>query len=319
MQGHPTKDVSAVLDRLAEQRDQLSPPGRAEGINDWVIGYRDSLSLMATFSGAPEPVASIEMHRADGIDGPLDLRVYRPSAGVLPAMVFMHGGGFIAGSLDTHDACLRSLANATGWVVASVNYRLAPEYPFPAAPEDGYAALRHLAAFANTMSIDPARLVVAGDSAGGCLAAAVALMARDRNGPALAGVMCLYPNMDLRPGVTSFTRKEYDGTVVNLRELYRGLELYLPPGTDPGQPYASPVLAALDGLPPTLVVTCEFDPLADEGTEFAGKLRAAGNRVQHETLVGMIHGALQMAGVTAAGRDVITRIGRWLAKLVPTP
>ena len=315
MPGHPTKDVQAVIDRLAEQRARTSPPIHAEGVNDWVAAYRDSLLGMTEFSGPPESVASIELHRADGIDGPLDLRVYRPAGGVLPAILFMHGGGFVAGSLDTHDACLRTLANATGWLIAAVNYRVAPEYPFPAAPEDGYAALRHLAACANTMDIDPARLVVAGDSAGGTLAAAVALMARDRGGPALAGVICLYPNMDLRPGVASYSRTTYDGAVVRLDELRRGLALYLPPGVDPAQPYASPVLAALDGLPPALVITCEFDPLADEGVAFAEKLRAAGNAVRHDRLIGMIHGALQMAGVTAAGRDLVRLVGEWLAGL----
>lgn len=315
MSGHPTKDVQAVINRLAAQRAQTSPPIHAEGVNDWVAAHRDSLLGMAEFSGPPEPVASIELHRADGIDGPLDLRVYRPAAGVLPAVLFMHGGGFIAGSLETHDACLRTLANASGWVVVAVNYRVAPEYPFPAAPEDGYAALRHLAACANTMDIDPARLVAAGDGAGGTLAAAVALMARDRGGPALAGMMCLYPSMDLRPGTSSYSRATYDGAVVKLDELHRGLALYLPPGVDPAQPYASPMLAALDGLPPALVVTCEFDPLADEGNAFAQNLQAAGNLVRHEHLVGMIHGALQMAGATATGRDLVRQVAAWLAAL----
>ena len=315
----PAPDAQSILDRLAAQQAMTVPPDHLRGTGEWVAQYRDGLLGMADFSGPPQPVFVVQTHRADGPDGPLDLRLYRPAPGITGAIVFLHGGGLIAGSLETHDPALRALANASGWVVVAVNYRLAPEYPFPAAPEDAYAALCHVAAHTDTLGVDATRLVLMGDSAGGTLAAAAALMARDRRGPSLAGLTCLYPNTDLRPGQYYGSRGEYDGVVVKLDELFRGLALYLPPGCDPAHPYASPLLADLGGLPPALIATCECDPLRDEGEAFAAALRAAGGVVKGDRLPAMIHGALQMAADTEGGRHLMDVIVRWLNGLATRP
>ncbi len=302
-------EAQSLLDRLAVGK----PPNPEQHLSDGAFAahYRDQLLQMIPLAGQPAGATSTH-HVFEGPDRPLDLRVYRDREGALPGLVYFHGGGFVAGSLDTHDPALRSLAAATGAAVIAVDYRRAPEYPFPAAPEDCFATLDHVATNHARFGIDPARLVVAGDSAGGLLATVVAAMARDRGGLSLAGQICLYPNTDLRLDRSYPSMPAFDGNIVDLAELSRCITLYLS-GADPAHRYASPVLAAdLKGLPPALIVTCECDPLRDEGEAYADRLREAGVAVQHIRLPGMIHGALVMGGHLQAGRSLMATIGRWL-------
>lgn len=313
----PTPDAQAVLNRLAAAKASSGTPA-GSGPDIWLAAYRDSLTVMAEFTGLAPALHAAEELSIDVGGFTIGAWLLRPLPGVLPCLVYFHGGGFIAGRLDTHRPALAQLAAATGWAVLAVDYRLAPELPFPAAPEDGYAALTYAASLGSHFSLDPARLAVAGDSAGGTLAAAVAMMARDRGGPALLGQVLLYPNMDLRPDRTYPSMAEYDGKVVDLGELARSLAMYLPDAETALHPYASPVLAdSLAGMPPALLVTCECDPLRDEGRRYGARLADAGVDVDHKELAGAIHGAVQMAGATSAGQTLMQAVARWLNKASP--
>ena len=306
------REAQAVVDRIAA--NDYGRPDHILGDDAWTALYRDKILRMIPLAGEPSQLECVR-HQVEGDDGPLDLRVYRSAPGVLPGLVYFHGGGFIAGSLDTHDPALRSLAAATGAAVIAVDYRRAPEHPFPAAPEDCYATTVHVAANSARFGVDPARIVVAGDSAGGTLAAAVAVMARDRGGPSLAGQVCLYPATDLRGARSYPSLDEWDGTIVARADDDRAYGLYLA-GADASHPYASPLLALNHaGLPAALVVTCECDPLRDEGEAYAARLRQADVAVEQMQLPGMIHGVLQMGGYLDATRTLMVAVGRWLEGL----
>ncbi|MFF1873287.1 alpha/beta hydrolase [Streptomyces sp. CB03911] len=256
-------------------------------------------------AGTPEPVAAVEEHRIDGPGGPLVLRLYRPSAptGPLPGLLYLFGGGWTLGSPDTSDAICRRLTNTAGCVTASVGYRLAPEHPFPAAVQDCRAAVRWLARYAPDLGVDPARLAVGGDSAGGNLAAAVTLLCRDEGGPALRHQLLVYPNTDHRADTASL-RENDDPALFNRRSVRWYWNHYLADAADGGHPLASPLRAAdLAGLPPATVITAEYDPLRDEGERYAEALRSAGVPVGLRRYQGMPHGFFAMAGVLDAGQE----------------
>jgi acetyl esterase len=216
--------------------------------------------------------------------------------------VFLHGGGWVLCSLDTHDQTCRALTRDAGTITVSVDYRLAPDGRFPAAAEDAYAATTWAAEHAGELGGDPRRLAVAGDSAGGNLAAAAALMARDRGGPALAFQLLVYPVLDHRR-VTPSHRENAEGfflTGVHMRWYW---EQYLGPDGDGAHPYASPGLAGdLAGLPPAHIVTAECDPLRDEGEDYARRLRDAGVPVEVVRYDGMFHGFFGMAELLPGAR-----------------
>ncbi|MFI9331453.1 alpha/beta hydrolase [Kitasatospora sp. NPDC052868] len=256
-------------------------------------------------AGNPEPVGAVEEHRIPGPGGELTMRIYRPAgaAGRLPALLYLFGGGWTLGSPDTSDAICRSLTNAVGCVTASVGYRLAPEHPFPAAVHDCRAAARWLAEQADTLGIDPARLAVGGDSAGGNLTAALTLIARDEGGPALRHQLLVYPNTD-HGADTASLREHDDPALFNRRSVAWYWGHYLADPADGDHPHASPLRAAdLSGLPPATVITAEYDPLRDEGEQYAEALRAAGVPVEARRYAGMPHGFFAMAGVLDAGGE----------------
>jgi len=209
-------------------------------------------------------------------------------------MVFFHGGGWVIGNLDTHDRLCRQLTNVAGCVVVAVDYRLAPEYPFPAAPEDAYLATRWVAENASAIGGDSAHLAVGGDSSGGNLAAVVALMARDRGAPPLVHQLLVHPVTDA-PSDSGSYRENAEGYFLTAAMMRWYWKQYLGSNTDCRHPYACPLRAAdLSGLPPALVITAEFDPLRDEGETYAARLRAAGVHVQLRCYPGMIHGFFAM-------------------------
>ena len=298
-----------VLKRIAALS---ATPAKDPSDAQWLIDFRCGVAQLRSFAQAPEPVARV----SNILVGNLPVRLYRPREGKLPLLLHMHGGGAIAGSVDGHDPALRALANRTGWLVAAPGYRLAPEHRFPAQLDDGWAALTHLAQSAGLYEIDAERVVVSGDSIGGALAASLAMQARDRNGPALKGQILLYPNTDLREDAPHASLKDKNGIIISLDMLKRQVDLYLQTPADRENPLASPLLAEnLKNLPPALVVTCEEDPLDDEGIAFAKRLAEAGVAVKHERFQGMIHAFLQMGGHIDATERLYSTITEWLESL----
>ncbi|MER7849616.1 alpha/beta hydrolase [Kitasatospora sp. NPDC096077] len=255
-------------------------------------------------AGTPEPVAAVEEHRIPGPAGDLTLRLYRPEppGRRLPALLYLFGGGWTLGSIDTGDALCRRLTNAVGCVTAAVGYRLAPEHPFPAALHDCRAALDQLVARAEEFGIDPTRIAVGGDSAGGNLGAALTLLLRTEGGPALRHQLLVYPNTD--HGADTPSLREHDDPLwFNRRSVAWYWGHYLADPADGADPYASPLRAAdLSGLPPATVLTAEYDPLRDEGEQYAEALRAAGVPVDLRRYPGVPHGFFAMTGtLDAAG------------------
>lgn len=261
---------------------------------------------MIEAGGPEEPVAQVEARVIPGVvDVPV--RVYRPTLDEnLPGLVYFHGGGFVICNLDTHDRTCRSLANASGCVVVSVDYRLAPEHKFPAAVEDSYAVTRYVAQHAGEFGIDPNRLAVGGDSAGANLATVVAMMARDRGGPALKFQLMIYPLTDFTDH-TSPSKQEYAHGYFLDRELMDWFAAqYFASDADRNLPHASPMKASdLKGIPPALVITGECDPLRDQGEAYAEKLRGAGVPVALTRYEGMIHPFVSLAGIVDDGRRAI--------------
>ncbi len=231
---------------------------------------------------------------ARGEVGPVPVRTYRPEGadgGPLPLVVHFHGGGWTLGNLDSGDWLCSNVAATVGAVVVSVDYRLAPGHRWPAAAEDCYAALVDVVGRAAEHGVDPARVAVMGDSAGGNLAAVVSLMARDRSGPAIAHQGLVYPSVDLTMSGPSI-EENASAPILTKADCLAFRDHYLG-GQDPRQPYASPLFAEdLTGLPPALVQVAEHDPIRDDGTRYAAALQRAGVPVRLTEYVGMPHGFL---------------------------
>jgi acetyl esterase len=246
-------------------------------------------------AGGPEPVDRVEDRTIPGPAGDIPVRVYAPdSNGPLPLLAFFHGGGFVIGSIETHDGTCRSLANGAGCCVVSVDYRLAPEHPFPAAPEDCYAVTCWLSEHGAELGGDPTRLAVAGDSAGGNLAAVVALLCRDRGGPQLAHQLLVYPVIDHAFDTASYAENA-EGYMLTTEMMKWFWEQYLE-GPEAGRdPLASPIQADSHAdLAPASVLTAEFDPLRDEGEAYAARLIAAGVPTKLVRYNGLFHGFFGM-------------------------
>ena len=240
----------------------------------------------------PVQVSSVENRKIDGPAGPIPIRIYTPPPGDTPPaiVVFLHGGGWVICDLESHDRHARMIATGAGAVVVSVDYRLAPEHRFPAALDDAYAALGWTAAHAAELGADAARLAVAGDSAGGNLAAAVAIAARDRGGPPIAFQLLVYPVTDHRFDTTSYRDNGTGEWFLTEQHMRWYWDQYLGPGGDGTDPLASVLRADLHDLPPAFVMTGEHDPLRDEGEAYAAALRAAGVDVDSHRATGMFHG-----------------------------
>jgi acetyl esterase len=270
----------------------------------------------------PPPVQEVRELSMPGPGGALPLRLFRPAraagGGALPLLVYFHGGGWTIGDLDTHDVLCRQLALAGDCAVLSVDYRLAPEHRFPAAVDDCVAATRWAHGQAGALGVDARRIVVGGDSAGGNLAAVVSLTERDVARPGagvpLAGQLLIYPATDMR-AVAPSHRTNAQGYLLTADSIayYRGH--YTPEAASWSDWRASPLLAARhEGLPPALVLTAGFDPLRDEGRQFADALSAAGNRVQYVCFERQVHGFITMSKVLDEADSAVALCGAWLRR-----
>lgn len=263
-----------------------------------------------------EPVDDVRDLTVPGSVTPIEVRVFRPAGaatGRLPGVIAFHGGGWVLGDLESHEPVCRALANRSGAVVVSVDYRLAPEHPFPAAVEDAWEATLWIAEHGRELGIDTTRLAVQGDSAGANLAAVVSLMARDAGAPELRGQLLVYPVTDLRMGHPSI-EENADGYLLTKAAIEWFRSHYLSGTHDAVDDWrVSPLLAGdLGGVPPTMVVTAEFDPLRDEGHAFADRLADSGVRTEVRTYDGMFHGFFGMSHVVDRSTEALDESGAFL-------
>ena len=266
------------------------------------LQYRDTRAALRP--PAPD-LFEVRDLAAEGSAGAISLRLYRPAEGVLPALVYFHGGGWVVGDLETHDVVCRQIAMQAHAVVIAVDYRLAPEHPFPAAVKDAWRATTWVAAHAPELSIDAKRLAVGGDSAGGGLAAVVALMARDSSKLRLTLQVLVYPVTDLRAESASYSNYA-EGYLLTRAAMQWYIAQYAPTPQAIDDWRASPLRAPwVHGVAPALIIAAELDPLCDEGEAYARRLQGARVPVEYHRLDGMIHGFLTMGGrIDAANRAV---------------
>jgi acetyl esterase len=286
--------VREILDQL----QGLGFPGFAG------LDVAQARAIVRQLEGPPgELVVSVDDRMVPGPAGDVPVRLYRPAGdGTPPLVVFFHGGGWTIGDLETHDAMCRALANRSACAVLAVDYRLGPEQRFPAAVEDAWAATRWAAEHAAELGTEPGRLGVAGDSAGGNLAAVVSLMARDAGGPPIGHQLLIYPATDLTRDWPSY-RENAEGYFLTVRDMEWFEGHYLRSTADRADWRMSPAVAAdHSGLAPALVVTAEYDPLRDQGEAYGELLRAAGVPVRVVRYPGMIHGFVGMPMLDGASQ-----------------
>ncbi len=272
---------------------------------------------------AEQPVADVRDVSVPLSWGSLNLRIYRgigtPANAALPCLLFLHGGGWVIGNLESHDRLCRHLANVGKLCVVAVDYRLAPEHRFPAALDDSADALRWVSAHAAELNIDPARLAVGGDSAGGNLAAVLALMSRDGNLPALKAQVLLYPVTDLTASSDSYARMT-SGVPLTADTMHYFIGHYTPDEKERKDWRASPLWASsLEGSAPAFVLTVANDPLCDEGRAYAARLEKEGVRVSAIHLSDHVHGMLMHGKWVDAAPRMADFVGAWLAGMLSIP
>lgn len=266
------------------------------------------LANAALIPRRPVTLGAVRDLMVPGAEGELPARLYTPPGeGPFALTVFFHGGGFVAYSIETHDQLCRELCAGAACAVLSVDYRLAPEHPYPAGVNDAYAALQWAAAHAAELGADPLRLAVAGDSAGASLAMACTLRARDEGGPALRAQLLIYPPTDFEGGERYASRRDNgNGYFLTEDRMAFFAQMYLSDPSHAAHPHVSPLPSAgLHALPPALVLTAEFDPLRDEGAAYAEALEAAGTPARHLPGPGMIHGFANLTALSPAAAGLM--------------
>jgi acetyl esterase len=292
--------IQAVMDQVAA----LNLPPHYE------VGAVQARANAALRPRAPGPeVASVVDRSVPGPDGDVPVRVYTPEGvGPFPVLVYIHGGGMVIGTLDTSDGSCRHLCDKVGCVVVSVDYRLAPEHTFPAAPEDCYAVTKWVAENSSEIAADPSRIAVGGESAGGNLAAAVALMTRDRGGPTVLLQVLLYPMTSDDFDSASY-HENAEGYSLTRTTMMWYWDQYLGSKADVTNPYAIPASSTnLKGVAPAIVLTAEFDPLRDEGEAYAKQLSAAGVNTTCTRYDGVIHGFFGMSAVVDKSKEAVNQV-----------
>lgn len=298
--------LNAMERSQAPEINQIEPPQAREMLKQLFVGMEITRVSVGT----------TEEREISGPAGDIPLRVYTPEGdGPFPILMFFHGGGFVLGGLESYDPVCRRLCSRSEHVVVSVDYRLAPEHKFPAAVEDCHAAALWAAENASQLNGDPNKLSVAGDSAGGNLSAVVALRAREA-GPDLTAQALIYP-VTYQVGPDTVSRKENgEGYFLTRDDMAYFGKNYFESIEDAQSVEASPANAEdLSGLPPALVITAEYDPLRDEGEDYAESLEEAGVPTTATRYDGMIHGFLNFYGVTERSDEVATQVSDWLRKI----
>jgi acetyl esterase len=296
--------------------DAVNSLPKVEASDETLAAARANFGAMVVAgAGTPPEMASITDHDADGVP----VRVYRPTdARDLPMVVYLHGGGWTIGTAKEFDPVAQHLAHVAEAVVVSVDYRLAPEYPFPAPLDDCWQALRYCAKQGDLFGGDPSRLAILGESAGGNLAAVCAIHARDAGGPQLALQVLVYPVTDCNFKTESMIDNA-DGYLLETERMRWFFDCYLRSGGDPADWRVSPLRARdLSGVAPALVLTAEYDPLRDEGEAYARRLQDAGVAVTKHRYDGAIHMFFAMPGLFDAGRDAMERVGTALRRAFGT-
>jgi acetyl esterase len=267
------------------------------------------------------PVAAVVDRIIPGPASDLPVRVYTPEGrGPFPLLVFFHGGGWVLGDLDTHDPICRALCAGSGCVVVSVGYRLAPEHRFPAATDDALAATRWVAEQAAGIGGDPARLALAGDSAGGNLSAVTALRIRDEGGPPLRGMLLIYPALGYHTPPTPSYIENAEGYGLTREAALWFWEQYLADESQAANPHAAPLLAPdLSGLPPALVITAEYDVLRDEGERYVEQLRTAGVPARLSRYDGVNHRFAELIGILDQAEQARDEMCAWLREVLAIP
>jgi acetyl esterase len=296
--------IQGMLDLLsrfaAPPLSSSTPESARAGFEQMTTGMR-APEMLTTVAGTKDVTIA-------GPGGPMKARVYRPvteRSGPLPTVLFIHGGGFVVGSVDSHDNQARGVCAGTESVVVSIDYRLAPETQWPGPVDDAYTALQWIAEHICELGGDATRLAVAGDSAGGNLAAVVALLARDQ-GPAICAQLLIYPVVDFDPDAPYQSRVDNaTGFFLTTDDMLWFGGNYMPAGTDPLAPTLSPLHAKLAGVAPAVVLTAEFDPLRDEGEAYVAALKAAGVEVHHHRFDGLIHGFFDLGLLSKAAAAAV--------------
>jgi len=312
MADHPPWDPEmAAFTAAAAAEAAKYPPIRLEVPLDPHRTTTDALNLPYAKGGPEMAEAADRWIAAHGRR--IFCRVYRPRLDrALPTLVYFHGGGWVWASVDTHDRLVREYCAAGEVAAVSVDYALSPEAKFPQALEECIAVLRHVAEHGAAWGLDTSRLLLGGDSAGGNLALATALLARDTGGPALRGILATYPVCDAALDTPSY--QEFGGGAYGLSRDRMAFywSVYVPHAADRLHPLAAPLRADLRGLPPVLVHLAELDVLRSEGEALVGRLREAGVAVQTETFAGVVHGFLRATATVGKARDAVAKAGAWL-------
>ena len=292
--------------------DQIVEAG-GRGFNEMEVLEAREAALQLFKVENPENVANVQDRKIKTLNGDVPIRIYTPDGdGPHPILVFFHGGGWVIGDLDTHDATCRVLTNAVKCITISVDYRLAPEHKFPAAPEDCYEATKWAMLNAASFGGDPNHIAVGGDSAGGNLAAAVALMSGDRGAPSLCYQLLLYPVTNHSFDTVS-CKENGEGYLLTKDSMVWFWDHYLENDEAGESPYASPLQAKyVNSPPPGIVITAEFDPLRDEGEAYAKRLQDAGAAIKATRYDGTIHGFFSFFHLDAhkkAMAEIVTELG----------
>jgi acetyl esterase len=275
---------------------------------------RERVRSALVSKGVPLALHSVEDVSVPTPNGPLRVRLYRPAEGRLPVALFLHGGGWTVNDVDTHDELCRRLAKRSGWVLASLDYRRAPEHKHPAQLEDAYLGYRWMLDNAESIGCDPSARAVVGESSGGSIAASLTLLLRDLGAPMPTYQVLAYPATDEFDRWPSYSERG-SGYILDRDLMGWYFGHFLPAGSSAATPYLVPLATEdLSGLPPALVLTAEFDPLRDEGREYVRRLKEAGVEVEHVHAADQMHGFLLLGRVVANAGSLIDRTGDALAR-----